>query len=177
MVGVEVHILRRAVKGVAVFTHRVQPDFIKIDAALSDISLHFVPQNLICREQVHRRHESGVCFVLLPDGFLEGGLVLLAFESHLVNHSPKIFVSKQKSRLFFLSDADQTSFFKTIGFRRLYTKKRTDFLLARLIGWVLNFLEIGGSEAHKMLSQEFTFKNTPKMPNVIYGTTLVFIDP
>ena len=91
MVGVEVHILRRAVKGVAVFAHRIQPDFIVVDAALSDIALHLVPQNLIRREQVHRRHESGVGFVLLADGFLEGGLVLLAFESHLVITLLQIF--------------------------------------------------------------------------------------
>ena len=39
---------------------------------------------LIRREQVHRRHELVVGFVLLPDGFLECRLVLLAFESHLV---------------------------------------------------------------------------------------------
>ena len=84
MVGIKVHILRRAVKCVAVFAHRVQPDFIKVNAALSDISLHLVPQNLIRREQIHRRHESGIGFVLLPDGFLEGGLVLLTFESHLL---------------------------------------------------------------------------------------------
>ena len=69
MVGIEVHILRRAVQGVAVFAHRVQPHFVVVDAALSDIALHLVPQNLIRREQIHRRHESGIGFVLLPDGF------------------------------------------------------------------------------------------------------------
>ena len=84
MVGVEVHILRRAVKGVAVFAYRVQPDFVVVDAALTDIAFHLVPQNLVCREQVHRRHEPGVFLVLLADGFFECGLVLLAFESHLV---------------------------------------------------------------------------------------------
>ena len=72
MVGVEVHILRRAVKGVAVFAHRVQPDFVVVDAALSDIAFHLVPKNLIRREQVHRRHEPGVFLVFLPDCFLEG---------------------------------------------------------------------------------------------------------
>ena len=111
MVGIEVHILRRAVKGVAVFAHRIQPDFIVIDAALSDIAFHLVPQNLIRREQIHRRHESGVCFVLLADSLLERGLVLLAFESHLVITLLKISLANKKSRLFFLSDADQTSFF------------------------------------------------------------------
>ena len=112
----EVHILRRAVKCVAVFAHRVQPDFVVVDAALSDIAFHLVPQNLICREQVHRRHESGVGLVLLPDGFLECGLVLLAFESHSVITLLKFSLANKKSRLSFLSDADQTSFFKTIGF-------------------------------------------------------------
>ena len=58
MVGIEVHIFRRAVKGVAVFTHCVQPDFVVVDAALSDIALHLVPQNLIRREQVHRQQKK-----------------------------------------------------------------------------------------------------------------------
>ncbi len=39
---------------------------------------------LIRREQIHGRHELVVGLVLLSDGFLERGLVLLAFESHLV---------------------------------------------------------------------------------------------
>ena len=111
MVGIEVHIFRRAVKGVAVFTHCVQPDFVVVDAALSDIALHLVSQNLIRREQVHRRHESGVGFILLSDGFLECGLVLLAFESHLVITLLQIFISKQKKPTIILSDADRTSFF------------------------------------------------------------------
>ena len=111
MVSVEVHILRRAVKGVAVFAHCVEPDFVKVNAALSDIALHLVPQNLIRREQIHRRHESGVCFVLLADSLLERGLVLLAFESHLVITLLKISLANKKSRLSFPSDADRTSFF------------------------------------------------------------------
>ena len=129
MVGVEVHILRRTVKCVAVFAHRIQPDFIVIDAALSDIALHLVPQNLIRREQIHRRHEPGVFLILLPDGFLERGLVLLAFESHLVITLLKFSLANKKSRLFFLSDADQTSFFKTIGFDVFYIVYTTWFYL------------------------------------------------
>ena len=129
MVGVEVHILRRAVKGVAVFAHRVQPDFVVVNAALSDIAFHLVPKNLIRREQVHRRHESGVGLVLLPDGFLEGGLVLLAFKSHLVITLLKFLLANKKSRLLFLSDANQTSFFKTIGFLCFIQKSAQIFYL------------------------------------------------
>ena len=79
VVGVEAHILRCAAQGVAVFAYHIQPDFVKVNAILSDIALHLVSLNLIRREQVHRRHESGVFFILLSDGFLERGIVLLAF--------------------------------------------------------------------------------------------------
>ena len=124
MVGVEVHILRRAVQGVAVLAHRVQPDFVKIDAALSDIAFHLVPQNLICREQVHRRHEPGVCFVLLPDGFLECGLVLLAFESHLVITLLQFLLANKKSRLSFCRTLIRRPSSKQSALLLLYKKVR-----------------------------------------------------
>ena len=59
----------------------------------------------------------------------------------------------------------------------LYTKKRTDFLPARLIGCVLNFLEIGEKDWSKVFPLGFTIKNTPKMPDGIYGQSASFFDP
>ena len=96
MVGVEVHILRRAVKGVAVLGHRVQPDFIEINAVLADASFHPVLQGKVSGEQIHRRHELVVGLVFLPDGFLECRLVLLAFESHLVINLLDFLLSNKK---------------------------------------------------------------------------------
>ena len=43
-----------------------------------------------------------------------------------------------------------------------YTKKRTDFLPARLIGWVLNFLEIGATADLEMSITGVHFQKYPK---------------
>ena len=162
---------------------------------------------MIRREQVHRRHELVVGFVLLSYGlsreplmksilaplkevssrrgidgyafhqrFPECGLVLLVFESHLVINLLDFLLSNKKSRRLFC----RTLIRRPSSKHRLYclyTKKRADFLPARLIGWVLNFLEIGEKKLSKCFALGFTVKNTLKMPDGIYGQPASFFDP
>ena len=58
-----------------------------------------------------------------------------------------------------------------------YTKKRTDFLPARLIGCVLNFLEIGGSVARKKMLQGFDSVKKGKMSQMHLRKNLAVFCP
>ena len=58
-----------------------------------------------------------------------------------------------------------------------YTKKRTDFLPARLIDWVLNFLEKRGSVARKKMLQGFDSVKKSKMSQMHLRKNLAVFCP
>ena len=74
-------------------------------------------------------HESGVFLVLLADSFLERGLVLLAFDSHLVINLLKISLANKKADCFFCRTLIRRPSSKQSAFYVLYKMDATWFYL------------------------------------------------
>ena len=106
-------------------------------------------------------HESGVFLVLLADSFLERGLVLLAFESHLVITLLKFSLANKKSRLFFCRTLIRRPSSKQSALMFLY-KKAHRFSTCTLDWLCIEFSWNRGERLEQGLSTRVHYQKHPK---------------